>query len=65
MGCNGVIWTHDCVATCAFVYRSTVCGFRANETRSICVSMPVCVHSCTVSKEYTERFNENDTTEYE
>ena len=46
--------------------------FVAYERMKQFVSMPVCVHSCTVSGEYTERFKENedntyenDTTEYE
>lgn len=31
----------------------------------ICMSMPVCVHSCTVTEEYTERFTENEDDNYE
>lgn len=29
------------------------------------MSMPVCVHNCAISQEYTERFNENEDDTYE
>lgn len=59
--CYGFVRTYEQVFTCVFVCRSTVCGLCTNGTKLICVSMLVCVHSCTLSGEHTERFNEDDT----
>lgn len=63
VGCYGFVPTCEQAFTCVFVCGSTVCGLRTNGAKLICVSMLVCVHSCTLSGAHTERFNEDDSTE--